>query len=118
MNKASSRLRRGLKTKIMIKQSGKPRLVVFRSLSHIYAQITVPGPSGDTVLVSASTKDKDAQTLLSGKKIEQAVAIGKLIATKAINKSITEVAFDRSGYKYHGRVKALADGAREAGLIF
>ena len=89
-----------------------PRLNVFRSLANIYAQI-IDDEQGVT-LVSASTMDKDFNGF--GGNVEAAAEIGKKVAAKALEKGITEVVFDRGGYVYHGRVKALADGAREGGL--
>jgi large subunit ribosomal protein L18 len=95
----------------------RPRLSVFRSARHIYAQI-VDDTAGHT-LVAASTVDKDA---LSGSKFENKVEaakfIGKLVGERAIGKGIKEVVFDRNGFLYHGRVKSLSEGAREAGLVF
>lgn len=94
-----------------------PRLNVFRSLSNIYAQV-IDDTTGNT-LVSASTLDKSIrETLSSGGNIEAAKAVGKLVAEKALAAGITTVVFDRGGYVYHGRVKELADAAREAGLNF
>ena len=96
---------------------GRPRLNVFRSLNHIYAQV-VDDTAGAT-LVSASTLDAALKdTLPSGGNKEAAKAVGLLIAKKAIDKGIDKVVFDRGGYLYHGRVKELAEGAREGGLIF
>ena len=92
----------------------RPRLNVFRSLSNIYAQV-IDDVKGVT-LVSASTKDKDFQNY--GGNVEAAKAIGEAVAKRAIEKGITEVVFDRGGYVYHGRVAALAEAAREAGLKF
>ena len=92
----------------------RPRLNVFRSLSNIYAQV-IDDVNGVT-LVSASTKDKDFQNY--GGNVEAAKAIGEAIAKRSIEKGITEVVFDRGGYVYHGRVAALAEAAREAGLKF
>jgi large subunit ribosomal protein L18 len=89
----------------------RPRLVVFRSLKHITAQI-VDDVAGRTLMTVSST------TLEAGKKTEKSLEVGKLIAAKAKDAGITKVVFDRAGYKYHGRVKAVADGAREAGLEF
>lgn len=95
----------------------RPRLCVFRSSRHIYAQI-IDDESGHT-LVCASTLEKELRDQLKGlSKTEQAAAIGKLIAQRALEKGIKTVVFDRGGYKYHGRVKALADASREAGLEF
>jgi large subunit ribosomal protein L18 len=95
----------------------RPRLNVYRSLNEIYAQI-IDDTKGIT-LVAASTKDKDlAKSLEKLSKSEQAKVVGKTVAEKAIAKGITEIVFDRGGYLFTGRVKALADGAREAGLRF
>jgi len=93
----------------------RPRLNVFRSLHHIYAQV-IDDVAGNT-LVSASTVDKEVVDQGAGKKKqEQAAIVGKIIAQRALDSGITEVVFDRGGYLYHGRIKALADGAREGGL--
>ena len=92
----------------------RPRLTIYRSLNHIYAQV-IDDRAGHT-LVSASTKDKGAGT--SGGNIAGAKEVGKMVAQRAKEKGINKVVFDRGGYLYHGRVKALADAAREAGLEF
>jgi large subunit ribosomal protein L18 len=118
MNKEKRRIRRSLKAKAIQRHSTRPRLVVYRSACHIYSQIIVRGENGDSVLVSSSTVDKELKTALKGTKVEQAQQVGKLLAERAKAKKIQDVAFDRAGYKYHGRIKALADGAREAGLNF
>ena len=118
MNKQKARNRRGLKSKAIIRQSKRARLTVYRSGVHIYSQIIVPGDGGDQVIVSASTLDKELKPVLTGNKCEQAQQVGKLLAKRAKEKNLSDVAFDRAGYKYHGRVKALAEGAREAGLNF
>lgn len=119
MNKRTSRIRRGLKTKALIRISDRVRLVVSRSNLHISSQIVTADKLGDRVLAVCSSLDKELKAALSGKsKVEQAQLVGKLLAERALKNGVTHVAFDRSGYKYHGRVKALADGAREAGLIF
>jgi len=95
----------------------RPRLNVFRSLSGIYAQV-IDDQAGNT-LVSASTVDRDLREKLKGlKKSEQAKLVGQTVAERAKNKGIQVVVFDRGGYRYSGRVKALADGAREGGLQF
>jgi len=91
------------------------RLTVHRTPRHIYAQVI--GPEGDRVLASASTLDKDLRPGATGN-IDAAAKVGALIAERAKAVGVTEVAFDRSGFKYHGRVKALADAAREGGLEF
>jgi large subunit ribosomal protein L18 len=95
----------------------RPRLCVFRSNTHIYAQL-IDDVRGHT-MIAASTKDREAGSSMQEKqKTEQAQAVGKLIAERALQAGITRVVFDRGGFKYHGRVKALADAAREAGLTF
>lgn len=118
MNKYKARVRRGLKAKAILRHSTRPRLVVHRSSAHIYSQIVVRSEKGDVVIVSASTLDNELKGSLSGTKVEQALLVGKLLGERAKAKEILDVSFDRAGYKYHGRVKALADGAREAGLNF
>ena len=113
-----SRLKR--KKRIRKKMTGtedRPRLNIFRSASHIYAQI-INDIEGNTI-VSASTLEKEFKD--TGKKAgnkDAAVTIGKMVAKRALDKGITKVVFDRNGFLYHGRVKALSDGAREAGLQF
>jgi large subunit ribosomal protein L18 len=95
----------------------RPRLNVYRSLDNIYAQVI--DDSTGTTLVSASTVDKELRARLASlKKAEQAKAVGQVVAERAQAKGIKEVVFDRGGYPYHGRVKALADGSREGGLVF
>ena len=113
--KNESRLRRARRARSRMRGLGVNRLSVHRTPRHIYAQIIAP--AGDKVLASASTLDPD---LRSGKtsNIEAAAAVGKLVALRAKEAGIESVAFDRGGYKYHGRVKALADAARESGLEF
>jgi len=118
MNKEIARKRRGSKCKAIIRSSTRPRLVVYRSGLHIYSQIVLRGENGDTVIASSSTIDKELKATLKGNKSEQAVQVGKLLAQRALANGVSEVAFDRAGYKYHGRVKALANSAREAGLKF
>jgi large subunit ribosomal protein L18 len=95
----------------------RPRLNVYRSLEHIYAQV-IDDTTGQT-LVSASTVDRDLRAELATlPKQEQAKAVGKRVAERAKAKGIDQVVFDRGGYLYHGRIKALADGSREGGLVF
>ncbi len=113
--KSDKRLKRALKTRSKIALTKNNRLTVFRSNSHIYAQIM--NNSGSEVLVSASTSESNLKSDNNGN-ITAASSVGKAIAERALEKGIKEVSFDRSGYKYHGRVKALADAAREAGLLF
>jgi large subunit ribosomal protein L18 len=96
---------------------GIPRLCVFRSLKHIYAQI-IDDDAGRT-LVSASTLDADVRSELEGQsKTDQAKVVGRRLAEKALSKGVKKVVFDRGGYVYHGRVKALADASRKGGLVF
>ncbi len=118
MTKKEQRLRRSRQTRLRIAQQGTVRLAVHRSNLHIYASI-VSG-DGTQVLASASTAEKEVREQLSGKggNVSAATLIGKRIAEKAKAAGIEKVAFDRSGFAYHGRVKALADAAREAGLQF
>jgi len=112
-----SRLRRARQTRLKIKEVGAVRLTVHRTNAHIYAQIT--SPAGDKVLASASSLDKTVRAQLkNGGNRKAAEVIGQLIAAKAKEKGIERVAFDRAGYRYHGRVKALADAARAGGLKF
>lgn len=118
-DKKTARLRRGLRTRYKIREMGVHRLCVHRTLSHIYAQIIIPAPAGDQTLVAASTLDPVLrQALKSTGDIEAAKIVGRAIAEKAKAIGVTQVAFDRSGFKYHGRIKALADAARENGLEF
>jgi large subunit ribosomal protein L18 len=98
-----------------MRTKGVVRLSVHRTPNHIYAQVIAP--AGDKVLASASTLDADLRKGATGN-IEAAAAVGKLVAQRAKDAGVEKVAFDRSGYKYHGRVKALADAARESGLEF
>ena len=115
--KKASRIRRSKKTRIHIPNLGANRLTVHRTAQHIYAQIITP-MAGQT-LVAASTLEKEvAQGLKSTSNVEAAKKIGTTLAARAKEKGITKVAFDRSGFRYHGRVKALADAAREGGLEF
>lgn len=117
MDKKQTRLRRARKTRARIADLGATRLTVHRSNSHIYAQI-IDG-SGGKVLASASSLEVAVRnTLKSGSTVEAATAVGKLIAEKASAAGVKNVAFDRSGFAYHGRVKALAEAAREGGLEF
>ena len=115
--KELARLRRARQTRIRIREIGAARLTVHRSNEHIYAQITTP--SGDKVLASASSLEKDLRGQLKhGGGRKAAEMVGQRIAAKAKEKGIEKVAFDRAGYKYHGRIKALADAARSGGLKF
>ena len=115
--KNQSRLRRAKQTRIRIRNNGAVRLTVHRTNAHIYAQIT--SPAGDKVLATASSVDKELRgQLKNGGNRKAAEAVGQRIAAKAKEKGIESVAFDRAGYRYHGRVKALADAARAGGLKF
>lgn len=115
MDKKSSRIRRARKTRAKISELAVPRLSIHRTPRHIYAQVI--DASGSEVIASVSTVQADmkGQVKYTGN-VEAATAVGKAIAEKAMAAGVTAVAFDRSGFKYHGRVKALADAAREAGL--
>ena len=115
MDKKSARLRRAKKTRFRIREQGVHRLCINRTPRHIYAQIIAP--NGAAVVVSASTVDKELRgTVKHGGNAEAAALIGKAIAERAKAKGVESVAFDRSGFRYHGRIKALAEAAREAGL--
>ncbi len=118
MDKKQSRLRRAARGRAKIRELRVYRLCVHRTPQHIYAQIVAP--AGDRVLASASTLDKEVRGALEGSSGNAAAArlVGKTVAERARAAGIEEVAFDRSGFKYHGRVKALADAARESGLKF
>ena len=117
LNTRTARHRRHRRIRLKLSGTGdRPRLSVFRSLQHIYAQV-IDDASG-TTLVSASTNEPTVRGTLTGSKTERARGVGQSIAQRAKEKGINTVVFDRGGYMYHGRVKALADAAREAGLEF
>lgn len=117
MDKKSARQKRAAKTRSIIRTLGVNRLSVHRTSKHIYAQISTS--DGSQVLASSSTLEADIKSDLKNTgNIEAAEKVGHAIAQKAISAGITSLAFDRSGFKYHGRVKALADAARKAGLVF
>ncbi len=116
MDKKKSRLRRSKRTRAGIRKRGDMRLSVHRTPRHIYAQIIEP--AGNTVIASSSIGKETKTQLKNGGNIAAAEAVGKQIAEQAVAKGISKVAFDRSGFKYHGRIKALADAAREGGLKF
>lgn len=117
MDKKQSRLRRARRTRAKIRQLGEHRLCIHRTPRHTYAQVFAP--DGATVLVSASTLEAEVKSGLKYTgNLAAATRIGQLIAERAKAAGIAKVAFDRSGFKYHGRVKALADAARESGLQF
>ena len=116
-DKNLSRLRRARQTRIRIRENGAVRLTVHRTNGHIYAQITSPG--GDKVLAAASSLEKEVRNQLKhGSTRKAAEVVGQRIAEKAKHAGIETVAFDRAGYRYHGRVKALAEAARSGGLKF
>lgn len=116
-SKTSSRIRRAKKSRAKIREIGANRLTVHRTPRHIYAQVL--SSDGISVVASASTLQKDvAKGLKYTGNVEAAAAVGKAVAEKSKSAGISQVAFDRSGFKYHGRVKALADAARENGLEF
>jgi large subunit ribosomal protein L18 len=115
IDKKQSRLRRARRARAKIRELGATRLAVHRTPRHIYAQII--SADGGKVLTSASTLDQSLREGNTGN-AEAAKAVGALIAERAKEAGITQVSFDRSGFRYHGRVKALADAAREAGLEF
>lgn len=118
LNRNLSRKRRHVRVRKHVSgTSDRPRLNIFRSLGHIYAQVI--DDSQGVTLVSASTVDKKLRDLVLGKsKVEQATIVGQHLAERALDVGVKQVVFDRGGFKYHGRVKALADASREAGLEF
>jgi len=113
--KKETRLRRARKARLKMRELEVVRLCVYRSSQHIYAQVIAA--DGGKVLASASTLDKELRDAATGN-VEAAKKVGQLVAERAKAAGVTQVAFDRSGFKYHGRVKALADAAREGGLEF
>jgi large subunit ribosomal protein L18 len=117
MNKKAARIRRATRTRCTIKRLASIRLLVHRTPRHIYAQVIAA--NGSEVLASASTAEKGIQDQLqyTGNR-EAAVIVGRSVAERALAKGIKQVAFDRSGFQYHGRVQSLAEAAREAGLQF
>jgi large subunit ribosomal protein L18 len=117
MNKNASRLKRALRLRSKIKKLNINRLTIHKTSQHIYAQVL--SENGATTLVSASTVQADIKAVIEKTgNAKAAIEIGRIIAQKAVIAGVTRVAFDRSGFKYHGRVKALAEAAREAGLKF
>lgn len=117
MSKKTDRIRRAKKARARIKRLGVNRLCVYKTPRHVYAQVIAP--NGSQVLASASSLDKEikGQIKYSGN-VEAATTVGKILAERAKKAGISKVAFDRSGFKYHGRIKALADAAREQGMEF
>jgi len=119
MKKINTRDRAKIKIRKRIEGSGqKPRLAVYRSLNNIYAQLIDDSTGNTIVAVSSLSKDLQADLKSAKGKIDKSKLVGSLLAKKALEKNVKNVVFDRSGYKYHGRVKAIADGAREGGLVF
>jgi large subunit ribosomal protein L18 len=117
MEKKTARLRRAKKTRSHIRRMGVPRLTVYRSGRHIYAQVIAA--EGGSVIAAASTLQKEVREgLKSTSNKDAAKAVGKAVAEKAVAAGVSDVAFDRSGYQYHGRVAELANAAREGGLKF
>jgi large subunit ribosomal protein L18 len=118
MDKKASRLRRARRARAKISELGVHRLTIHRTPRHIYAQVIAP--NGAEVVASASTLDKAVTSDItgSGGNAAAAAVVGRFVAERAKAKGVERVAFDRSGFRYHGRVKALADAAREAGLEF
>jgi len=116
MDKKSSRLRRATRTRKKLQELGATRLVINRTPRHTYAQVIT---ADALVVASASTLEKEVRAQVSnGGNTEAAQLIGKLVAERAVEKGISKISFDRSGFQYHGRVAALAEAAREAGLQF
>lgn len=117
MDKKTSRLRRATRARAKIRELGANRLTVFRTPRHIYAQVIAP--NGSDVVAAASTVEAAVKKDLgSTGNVDAAKTVGQLIAERAKAAGVEQVAFDRAGFKYHGRVKALADAARENGLVF
>ncbi len=118
MDKKSSRIRRARRSRAKIRDLGVHRLSIHRTPRHIYAQVIAP--NGDAVVCCASTLDKDVRNSVEGStgNADAASVVGKVVAERAKAAGVDAVAFDRSGFQYHGRVKALAEAAREAGLQF
>ncbi|MEL6722187.1 MAG: 50S ribosomal protein L18 [Pseudomonadota bacterium] len=118
MDKKASRLRRATRARAKIRELGVCRLTVHRTPRHTYAQIIAADNA--SVVAAASTLEKSVAADISGHKgnVSAAAVVGKFIAERAKAQGVEQVAFDRSGYRYHGRVKALADSAREHGLLF
>lgn len=117
-DKKQVRLRRARRTRAKIRELGTTRLCVYRTPRHIYAQVIAVNDCGDSVVASASTLDSSLRAAGNCGNVDAAGSVGTLIAERAKQVGVTRVAFDRSGFKYHGRVKALADAARAAGLEF
>ncbi|MCO7224983.1 50S ribosomal protein L18 [Pleionea sp. CnH1-48] len=117
MNKKQSRLRRATRARFKMKELGTNRLVVNRTPRHIYAQV-ISGENGQVLAAASSVEKAVKEDLKYTGNVESAKKVGTLVAERALEAGVLNVAFDRSGFKYHGRVKALADAAREKGLQF
>ncbi|CAM4432739.1 MAG: 50S ribosomal protein L18 [Legionellaceae bacterium] len=116
-SKSIARIKRGKKTRYNIKRLNGVRLCIHRSSKHIYAQVIAA--NGSEVIASASTLDKEVSAVIAeADKTAAAKIVGEIVAKRALEKGVSTVSFDRSGFKYHGRVKALADAARAKGLQF
>jgi len=111
------RRRRRLRYQLRLKSHGRPRLSIFRSGRHIYAQV-IDDEQGRTIAAASTLEKAQREGLKTGADRDAATAVGKLVAERALAAGVTQVVFDRGPYLYHGRVKALADGAREGGLSF
>lgn len=118
MDKKRARIRRATRARAKIRELGIQRLCIHRTPKHMYAQVITS--DGGQILASASTLEKDVKSSIEGHtgNVSAAVVVGKAIAERAKQAGVERVAFDRSGFRYHGRIKALADAAREAGLQF
>ena len=117
MNVTNARRKNRVRMSLRRAANGRPRLSVFRSSKHIYAQV-IDDLKGETLASASSLEKTMRDTGNTGANIDAAKAVGKLVAERAVKNGVTEVVFDRGGYLYHGRVKALADAAREGGLTF
>ncbi len=119
IDKKLQRKRRALRARMKMRELNITRLCINRTAQHIYAQLIIAAPKGDKTIISASTLDKEVKAAGgTAGNIKSATVVGNVIAKRAIANGIKKIAFDRSGYKYHGCVKALAEAAREAGLEF
>jgi len=119
LNRLIKRHRRAVKTRSIIRKSGRPRICVHRSLKHFYAQLIIAGEKGDRVLASASSLDKEVKKAgLIANNIELAKKVGEVLAQRVLALGITQVALDRSGNRYHNRLKAFKESALKGGLVF
>ena len=113
MTKKDARLRRAKKTRMRIREQGVPRLTVHRSSQHIYAQVVLDKPGVSSQVLASASSIEESLRKEAGTKTEKATRVGALVAKRAKDAGVSKVAFDRSGFKYHGRVKALAEAARD-----